>query len=78
MLAEHLTQAHDRASRRSTIIDQHTAWIHETLLQWQPATILDLGCGPGLYSNRLAALGHTCVGIDYSPASIAYAQKQAG
>jgi SAM-dependent methyltransferase len=40
-------------------------------------TVLDLGCGPGLYTRRLARLGHACVGIDYSPAAIAYAREQA-
>ena len=39
--------------------------------------MLDLGCGPGLYSSRLAALGHECTGIDYSPASIEYATRTA-
>jgi SAM-dependent methyltransferase len=39
---------------------------------------LDLGCGPGFYTQRLAALGHTCVGVDFSPASILYAQEKAG
>lgn len=34
-------------------------------------------CGPGLYSTRLARLGHTCVGIDFSPASIRYARETA-
>lgn len=77
MLAEHLTQQHDHASRRSHIIDEHVAWIHRVLLAQQRTHILDLGCGPGLYCNRLAALGHTCVGVDYSPASIAYADDQA-
>jgi SAM-dependent methyltransferase len=46
-------------------------------LAGHPTKILDLGCGPGLYSSRLAKLGHECVGIDYSPASIAYAVEQA-
>ena len=41
------------------------------------ARVLDLGCGPGLYTTRLAKLGHTCVGIDFSPASIAYAKAEA-
>lgn len=77
MLAEHLTQAHDRASRRTTIIDLQVAWIHDTVLTGKPSTILDLGCGPGLYTSRLAAQGHRCIGIDYSPASIAYARAQA-
>ncbi len=73
MLREHLTQEHDAASRRFETIDKHVAWIHQQLLSDKPARILDLGCGPGLYSSRLARLGHTCVGIDYSPASIDYA-----
>jgi SAM-dependent methyltransferase len=77
MLQEHLSQAHDMASRRSEIIDQHVAWIQDKLLSGQPARILDLGCGPGLYASRLARLGHECMGIDFSPASIAYARQQA-
>jgi len=32
---------------------------------------------PGLYSNGLARLGHTCFGIDFSPASIGYARETA-
>lgn len=75
MLREHLTQEHDAASRRATIIDQQVAWIHENVLAAKPALVLDLGCGPGLYTARLAALGHTCTGIDFSPASIEYARQ---
>ena len=78
MLKEHLSQEHDAASRRFERIDRHVRWIHRELLSERPTTILDLGCGPGFYSSRLARLGHECVGIDYSPASIAYALEQAG
>lgn len=77
MLQEHLSQEHDAASRRFEIVDRHVAWIHTNLLAEKTSHILDLGCGPGLYSSRLAQLGHTCVGIDYSPASIAYARQTA-
>ncbi len=77
MLAEHLSQEHDWASRRGEIIDEHVDWIHTDWLKETPTRILDLGCGPGLYSSRLCKLGHECVGIDYSPASIEYAQKAA-
>ena len=77
MLREHLSQAHDLASRRAPTIDQHVEWIHHAVLGDTPARILDLGCGPGLYANRLAQRGHTCVGIDFSPASIAYATDHA-
>ncbi len=77
MLREHLSQEHDHASRRFAKIDQHVAWIHNEVLGGQRTRILDLGCGPGFYSSRLARLGHECVGIDFSPASIAYAREQA-
>lgn len=77
MLREHLSQLHDRASRRAVIIDRQVAWIHQAVLGGEPSRILDLGCGPGLYTSRLARLGHSCVGLDFSPASIDHARAQA-
>ena len=78
MLKEHLSQVHDLASRRFEVIDRHVEWICQKLLKGKLSKILDLGCGPGFYTSRLARLGHECVGIDYSPASIKYAAEQAG
>jgi len=75
MLAEHLSQDHDMASRRTEWIDRQVAWIHQDLLKGRSAAILDLGCGPGFYSHRLTMLGHSCHGFDFAPASIEYAQK---
>jgi SAM-dependent methyltransferase len=77
MLRQHLSQQHDAASRRSEIIDRHVDWIHHHLLGGRPARILDLGCGPGLYTARLARLGHHCIGIDFSPSSIQHARSAA-
>jgi SAM-dependent methyltransferase len=77
MLKEHLSQDHDAASRRFETIDRHVAWIHETVLGGESTHVLDLGCGPGLYTGRLAKLGHTCVGIDFGPASISHAVAEA-
>ena len=77
MLNEHLNQAHDAASRRVEIIDQHVQFIHRWVLGGQAGRILDMTCGPGLYLERLARLGHVCHGIDYSPAAINYARRQA-
>lgn len=74
MLREHLSQAHDAASRRTPIIEEHIDWIQRTVLPNRSGRVLDLGCGPGLYSSRLARRGHTCLGIDFSPASIEYAR----
>lgn len=77
MLREHLSQAHDAASRRTEIVDAQVAWLHEQVLAGRPSRVLDLGCGPGLYTERLAKLGHSCEGIDFSPASIEYARERA-
>lgn len=77
MLREHLTQAHGRASRRFEAIDGHVEWVHRAVLGGRQTRILDLGCGPGLYATRLARLGHRCVGIDFSPASIRHARGEA-
>jgi SAM-dependent methyltransferase len=77
MLAEHLSQEHDAASRRLSKIEAQVSWIHAEVLKAQHTRILDLCCGPGFYTNRLAAWGHECVGIDFSPAAIAYAKEQA-
>ena len=77
MLHEHLSQQHDRASRRAIVIRKHVDWIHREVLSGRPARILDLGCGPGLYTSQLAKLGHECTGVDFSPASIEYARESA-
>ena len=77
MLKEHLSQAHDMASRRSETVAGQVEWIASEVLGPAPARLLDLGCGPGLYLQALAARGYECRGIDFSPASIVYARQQA-
>jgi 2-polyprenyl-3-methyl-5-hydroxy-6-metoxy-1,4-benzoquinol methylase len=77
MLREHLAQTHDGASRRSERIAAHVRWIDEAVLGGRATRVLDLACGPGLYTARLAALGHDCTGIDFAPAAIAYARTTA-
>lgn len=78
MLKEHLTQNHDLASRRLETIDHQVGWIHDIILSKRSTRILELTCGPGLYLNRLSKLGHECIGIDFSPASIRHAKETAG
>ena len=77
MLAEHFSQEHNLASRQFPIIDRQVDWIHREVLGACPTRILDLACGPGFYTSRLARLGHTCVGIDFSPAAIHHAREEA-
>lgn len=77
VLAEHLAQDNDAASRPVNQIKKHIAWIHKKLLKGSPSKILELGCGPGFYTQLLAELGHSCTGIDFAPAPIKYAQDNA-
>lgn len=75
MLENHLSQEHDWASRKLSVIEQQVAWIASRLPAG--ARILDLGCGPGFYARLLAERGFSCTGVDFSPASIAWARQQA-
>lgn len=76
MLQNHLDQEHDWASRSKAIIRRHTDWIIAQLPN-PHARILDLSCGPGLYTHMLAQRGYNCVGVDFGPASIRYAREKA-
>jgi SAM-dependent methyltransferase len=80
MLREHLSQEHDAATRKLVTVDRHVSFIQRCVLDGnggQAHRVLDLGCGPGLYTHRLARLGYTVHGIDFSPASIDYARHVA-
>jgi SAM-dependent methyltransferase len=80
MLKEHLSQEHDAASRRLDTVKKHVQFIQRCLQannSAECARVLDVACGPGLYTHQLARLGHTVHGIDFSPASIAYARQVA-
>lgn len=76
LLELHLSQDTDEASRKRDAIDATVRWI-ESYSRGSPKKILDLGCGPGLYCERLAGHGHRVTGVDLSARSIAYAKKSA-
>jgi SAM-dependent methyltransferase len=73
MLEAHLNPNTDAASRKPAFIDQATTWIASLLPPG--STLLDIGCGPGLYTKRLAERGLTVTGLDFSARSIAYAKE---
>ena len=77
MLAEHLSQQNDRASRRAATIDAQVRFLARQVTHEDDARVLDLACGPGLYLHRLARLGYRCHGIDFSPAAIRHARRVA-
>ena len=76
MLVRHLSQDHDWASRRFQVIEAQMDFL-ESILPCRPARIMDLACGPGLYTHSLRLRGHTCTGVDFAPASIAHATQRA-
>lgn len=75
LLACHVNPDIDTASRKAESIDLITQWILKKL--GDKARVLDLGCGPGLYTQRIAKVGHHVTGMDFSQSSIAYAKQQA-
>lgn len=77
MLAAHLDPQIDAASRRPETIDRIVKWLIETLSLQPDDSILDLGCGPGLYTSRLAQAGLNVTGVDYSRRSIQFATQYA-
>ena len=77
MLKEHLSQKHDFASRKLEIIEKQVNWINNNFLKNKPSSLLELGCEPGFYLQKLSKLGHKCSDIDFSPASIEYAKANA-
>ena len=77
MLEAHLNPDIDAASRRPETIDSIVAWLIETLGLNPGASLLDLGCGPGLYASRFARAGFRVTGVDYSRRSIEYASRYA-
>lgn len=74
MLDAHLNPDRDAASRKHRFIERSVEWLSDVI----PANskILDLGCGPGLYTKQLSDLGYDVTGIDFSKRSISYAKHQ--
>ncbi|MHA4413932.1 class I SAM-dependent methyltransferase [Bacillus cereus] len=77
LLEAHLSSDIEGASRSLSFIDRSIDFIQQVAPQKYYQKVLDLGCGPGLYSERLAQKGYKVTGIDFSENSIRYATEQA-
>lgn len=75
LLEMHLNPDVDLASRTKQSIDDTIEFILKQCSN-SKLEILDLGCGPGLYAEKLAESGHNVTGIDFSETSIEYASNQ--
>ena len=77
MLSYHLNEAIDVSSRNAEFINRSVEWIVSKFKIGKDSKIADFGCGPGLYATRLAKLGVSVTGIDFSERSIEYAKEVA-
>ena len=77
LLNIHLNPDIDLGSRKKSTIEKTANWILNTQKEKGKLAILDLGCGPGLYTELFAEKGHKVTGIDISKNSIEYAKKSA-
>jgi len=77
MLSFHLNEAIDVSSRNAEFINRSVEWIATEFNIGMDSKIADFGCGPGLYSARLAKHGANVTGIDFSERSIEYARDVA-
>lgn len=77
MLREHLDDSHGAASRQAAERELQIEWLWSKLVLEPGARVLDVTCGPGLYAVALAERGCQVTGVDFGPASIAYARHLA-
>lgn len=77
MLKAHLDPEFEGASRKQDFIAASVSWIGQIAPVNQYPRLLDLGCGPGLYAERLAGMGYRVTGLDFSRRSIDYAKQSA-
>jgi SAM-dependent methyltransferase len=77
MLKLHLDPDIDVSSRRAAFIERSVEWLVRNFQLSPGKQVLDFGCGPGLYTSRLAQCGAAVTGVDFSGTSIAYAKRQA-
>lgn len=78
MLTFHLNEDLDVSSRNRVFIERSVDWITRYFKVGSETKIVDFGCGPGLYTTRLARKGAEVTGIDFSENSIRYARNVAG
>jgi len=77
MLTFHLNEDVDMSSRNLEFINRSVKWIVSRFNVGAKTKIADFGCGPGLYTTRLAKKQADVTGIDFSKRSIRYAQEVA-
>lgn len=75
MLKAHLDPTNDAASFRPEIREKIVKWILQQANLKPGDSLLDLGCGPGLYCIAFAEMGLNVTGMDFSENSLNYARE---
>ena len=75
MLEYHLNEAIDLSSRNKKFIELSVEWFVSHFKVKENTRIADFGCGPGLYTTRLAERKADVTGIDFSERSLLYAKE---
>ncbi len=75
MLKLHLSPQVEAASKTKKTIEAETNFIIKWTNMNADKTVLDLGCGPGLYVKQFAETKAKVIGIDLSDSSIKYANE---
>ncbi|OPG94435.1 hypothetical protein B2I21_31105 [Chryseobacterium mucoviscidosis] len=77
VLKAHFDENIPGGSRDSGFIDETIGFISEIAPLENYKKVIDLGCGPGFYSQKLAVKGYDVVGVDFNKKSIEYAVNEA-
>lgn len=75
MLQFHLNPEVEAASKTKATIEKESDFIIRTTGMSEGKTVIDLGCGPGLYVREFAKTGARVTGVDFSERSINYANE---
>lgn len=75
MLKAHLNPGIESASKTKETIEAETDFIIKLTEMRQGKSVLDLGCGPGLYVREFAKTGAMVTGVDISDRSLKYANE---
>lgn len=77
MFAYHFDDSVNAVSRSATFMNNSVASMAAHFNLGKDSKVIDFGCGPGLYTTRLAKFGAQVTGIDFSKHSLDYAKKLA-
>ena len=76
MLNYHLAEDLDISSRNKKLLERSANWIVEKFNLNAESSVVDFGCGPGLYTSVFAKTGAKVTGIDFNEVAINYAKEK--